>query len=76
MIIVRGDTRLADIFLGEFMRSFSHYAFREAVYIWTMSGKTEEWRPNDLKTRAQDWLPQYFRKGSEEALKRTFFSGQ
>ena len=76
MVIVRGDTRLADIFLGEFMRSFSHYAFREAVYIWTMSGKTEEWRPNDLKTRAQDWLPPYFRKGSEEALKRTFFSGQ
>jgi len=28
MIVIRGDTRLADIFLGEFMRLFTHFRFR------------------------------------------------
>ncbi|UST52744.1 phospholipase D-like domain-containing protein (plasmid) [Comamonadaceae bacterium OTU4NAUVB1] len=31
MLIVAGDDEVADIYLGEFMRSYSHYAFREAV---------------------------------------------
>ena len=29
MLIIRGDTRVADIYLGEFMRLWDHYAFRE-----------------------------------------------
>src|SRR5581483_4689910 len=28
MLVIRGDTRLADIFLGEFMRLFTHFRFR------------------------------------------------
>jgi phosphatidylserine/phosphatidylglycerophosphate/cardiolipin synthase-like enzyme len=31
MIIVRGNTRVADIYLGEFMRLFSHFSFRESL---------------------------------------------
>ena len=31
MIIVRGNTRIADIYLGEFMRLFSHHSFRESL---------------------------------------------
>jgi len=30
MLVIRGDTRVADIYLGEFMRQFSSYAFRDA----------------------------------------------
>ena len=29
MLIVRGNTRVADIYLGEYMRLWAHYAFRE-----------------------------------------------
>lgn len=29
MLIIRGDTRVADIYLGEFMRLFEHYQFRD-----------------------------------------------
>jgi len=48
MVIVRGNTRVADIYLGEFMRLFSHYSFRESL----------EWRkpnepPKPLST--DDW---------------------
>jgi hypothetical protein len=28
MLVIRGDTRLADIFFGEFMRLFTHFRFR------------------------------------------------
>lgn len=76
MVLIRGDTRVADIYFGEFMRSFSHYAFREAVYIHEHSGKKDAWTPKDLATRMEDWLPPYFKAGSAAALKRTFFSGQ
>lgn len=33
MLVIRGDRRVADIYLGEFLRVYSHYAFREAVAI-------------------------------------------
>jgi phosphatidylserine/phosphatidylglycerophosphate/cardiolipin synthase-like enzyme len=28
MLVIRGDTRVADIYLGEFMRLFTHFRFR------------------------------------------------
>jgi phosphatidylserine/phosphatidylglycerophosphate/cardiolipin synthase-like enzyme len=34
MLVIKGNTRVADIYLGEFMRLYSHYAFRQAVKIF------------------------------------------
>jgi phosphatidylserine/phosphatidylglycerophosphate/cardiolipin synthase-like enzyme len=31
MVITRGNTRVADIYLGEFMRLYTHHAFRESL---------------------------------------------
>ena len=31
MLVIRDDTRVADIYLGEFMRLYTHHAFREFV---------------------------------------------
>ena len=31
ILVVRGDKRVADIYLGEFMRLYSHHAFRESM---------------------------------------------
>lgn len=31
MVVVKGNKRVADIYLGEFMRLFSHYSFRESL---------------------------------------------
>lgn len=75
MLLIRGDKRVADIYLGEFMRSFAHYAFREAVYNHQQGGKdTETWRPQFLATD-NSWLTNYFAPGSPGELKRLYFSG-
>jgi phosphatidylserine/phosphatidylglycerophosphate/cardiolipin synthase-like enzyme len=29
MLVIRGNSRVADIYLGEYMRLWNHYAFRE-----------------------------------------------
>jgi phosphatidylserine/phosphatidylglycerophosphate/cardiolipin synthase-like enzyme len=53
MLVIRGNTRVADIYLGEFMRLYSHFAFRESL----------QWRdlddpPKPLRTDA--WWQDYF----------------
>jgi hypothetical protein len=30
MLVIQGDQRVADIYLGEFMRIFNHYYFRRS----------------------------------------------
>lgn len=64
MIITRGNTRVADIYLGEFMRLYSHHAFRESL----------KWRdrpPKPLETG--DWWKDYF-GGTERSVRRQFFA--
>ncbi|HSM25833.1 MAG TPA: phospholipase D-like domain-containing protein, partial [Anaerolineaceae bacterium] len=48
MLVIRGNTRVADIYLGEFMRMYSHFAFRESL----------QWRkPDDppKHLRSDEW---------------------
>jgi phosphatidylserine/phosphatidylglycerophosphate/cardiolipin synthase-like enzyme len=76
MLVVRDDPRLADIYLGEFMRLFTHYAFREAVRIAQERGEDPEtWQPNAL-IPTDAWLGDYFRAGSPRALRRRYFAGK
>ena len=75
MLVIRGDTRVADIYFGEFMRSFAHYAFREAVFIHQQSGAAaDDWKPQFLATDAS-WMKSYMVPGSPGELKRKYFSG-
>jgi phosphatidylserine/phosphatidylglycerophosphate/cardiolipin synthase-like enzyme len=75
MLVIRGDTRVADIYLGEFMRSFAHYAFREALFRQQQAGASaESWTPQFLVPDAS-WLGDYFKPGSGRALKRRYFAG-
>lgn len=73
MLIIRGDTRVADIYLGEFMRLHSHYAFREAVKIAAERGDTE-WRPQHLRSN-ESWQEDYFSPGHQRFLRREYFAG-
>lgn len=53
MVVARGNKRVADIYLGEFMRLYSHHAFRESL----------QWRdPDDppKRLRTDDWWKDYF----------------
>ncbi len=73
MIVIRNDQRAADIYLGEFMRMYSHYAFREAVAIAKEKGQDETWKPNYLVSGA-GWQADYFREGSQRYLRRRYFA--
>ena len=75
MLVIRGDTRVADIYLGEFMRQFSSYAFRDAAFAATHGGDAENFKPQDLLTD-NSWIKRYEGDGTSGALRRLYFSGQ
>ncbi len=70
MLIIRGDTRVADIYLGEFMRLFNHFHIRNAIN--AMSKKERETH----RHLADDdrWTAPYFDKGSQLARERALFA--
>ena len=66
MVITRGNKRVADIYLGEFMRLYSHHAFRESLQ-WRDSGDT----PKPLRT--DDWWRDYFGQ-TPRSTRRKYFA--
>jgi phosphatidylserine/phosphatidylglycerophosphate/cardiolipin synthase-like enzyme len=75
MLVIRGDTRIADIYFSEFMRLHSHYAFREAVGIAREKGELESaegWKPTYL-VPGDDWQRDYFQAGHSRCMRREYF---
>lgn len=83
MLIIRGNKAIADVYMGEFMRLFSHYAFRESL---TFKFKTTPDPVEALKRKhlreTPEWIDGdrpgtgYFVAGTDRTLKRLYFSGQ
>lgn len=79
LVVIRGDTRVADIYFGEFMRLFAHHRFRESVarHIAQFgSAAFNTWKPQDLFEDWRQWVPKHFEAGSEYAIKRRYFVGE
>jgi phosphatidylserine/phosphatidylglycerophosphate/cardiolipin synthase-like enzyme len=80
MLVIKGNTRVADIYLGEYMRLYSHYAFREAVRIFLDTHKGA--KPEDMKQGflidKGDWTSQYFdpKDTSGRRARRIYFAGK
>lgn len=75
MLVIRGDTRVADIYVGEFMRLYSHYAWRESLKrTLALSVPLQEWKPQYLEP-SDRWMKPYLRPGQKQ-LRREYFSGQ
>ncbi len=74
MVVIRNDQRVADIYMGEFMRLHSHYAFREAVAIAQAQGPDKKWQPKYLAPNAS-WQADYFTEGHQRFLRRRYFAG-
>ena len=79
MLVIRGNTRVADIYLGEYMRLYSHYAFREAVAIFLQRNphaSPADMRQNFLIEQG-DWTADYFNPADRTARRsrRLYFSG-
>ena len=79
MLVITGNKRVADIYLGEYMRLYSHYAFREAVRIFL--DKHPQAKPEDMKQGfligGDDWTAPYFdpKDTSGRMSRRLYFAG-
>jgi phosphatidylserine/phosphatidylglycerophosphate/cardiolipin synthase-like enzyme len=79
MLVIRGDKRIADIYFGEYLRLYTHYAFREAVKIFMekkAAGTPEDWKPQYL-VDDDIWMEDYFDPADTTArfARRGYFAG-
>jgi phosphatidylserine/phosphatidylglycerophosphate/cardiolipin synthase-like enzyme len=65
MVVTRGNQRVADIYLGEFMRLYSHFAFRESL---RFRGERKPVKP--LRTDA--WWRGYFGNTARSTRRKYF----
>jgi len=70
MLIIRGNTRLADVFLAEFMRLFDHFRIRKEVN--AMSPYEQEASVHVATDLS--WTKLYFEKGSQLEKERILFA--
>ena len=70
MLIVRGDTRVADVYVGEFMRLYNHFAFRDWLARHPDPDKAQISRLDETDT----WWKRYF-GGSFASRQRQYFAG-
>jgi phosphatidylserine/phosphatidylglycerophosphate/cardiolipin synthase-like enzyme len=73
MLVIRGDTRVVDIYLGEFLRLFTHYRFR--AWVRGLAGDA----PNRLRAWSyldptDGWTARAYEDGSRERLERLAFA--
>lgn len=75
MLVIRGNTRVADIYLTEFMRIFSHHRFRESLALRLENhGSLSGWRPRDLD-ETDSWVAPHYDTNQERFFRRNYFSG-
>lgn len=74
MLVIRGDKRVADIYLGEFMRLWQHYRFRYIVNRVADETADKDYQPNYLDPTAS-WSDPYYKSGSVKYRKRKAFAG-
>lgn len=71
MLVIRGDARVADIYLGEFMRLWRHHRFRSIVRRSDPAGGPE--RPNYLAPDDR-WAQPFFDPDHVKAKRRRCFA--
>jgi phosphatidylserine/phosphatidylglycerophosphate/cardiolipin synthase-like enzyme len=79
MLVIRGDKRIADIYFGEYLRLYTHYAFRESVKFFLekqAAGHPEDWKPQFL-VDDDNWMDPYFDPTDRTArnARRAYFAG-
>ena len=81
MLVIRGNPAVADIYMGEFMRLFSHYAFRESLKFKDNLQPAAALKRKYLIDNPA-WIDGdrpsagYFTPGTDRTLRRLYFSGQ
>ncbi|QWP75896.1 hypothetical protein J5226_20155 [Lysobacter sp. K5869] len=73
MLVIRGDTRVADIYFGEYLRVFDHHYARYIVRLLSDAGRSDP-DAGYLKPRAADWVPAHFNPNSYKSKRRKYFA--
>jgi phosphatidylserine/phosphatidylglycerophosphate/cardiolipin synthase-like enzyme len=69
MLVIRSNTRVADIYFGEYMRVFDHHYAR---YLVKKLGGGEA---GYLKVDPKDWVTRHFDPDSYKSKRRRYFLG-
>ena len=72
MLIIRGNTRVADIFVTEFMRLFNHFESRNNYNRMSI----EDYREFRFLKPDDSWTEPYFETGSKQWNERRLFAGK
>jgi phosphatidylserine/phosphatidylglycerophosphate/cardiolipin synthase-like enzyme len=69
MLVIRGNRRLADMYLGEFMRLFKHFERRNELNAMTGEERADAYylAPDD------SWTVPYYTKGNKREAERRLF---
>ncbi len=71
MLVIRGDTRVADIYLGEYMRLWRHHNYRDIVTkVNEATGKEE----HNYLASSDSWTEDYYKPGSVKSKRRETFA--
>lgn len=70
MLVIRGNKRVADIYLGEYMRLWNHYAFRE----WAATRSDPAQAKFKFLDTKNKWWREYF-QDTDRSRQRQYFSG-
>jgi len=70
MLLIRGDTRVADIYLTEFDRIFRHFYFRDVANEIEAKGSAAE---GAFLDETSDWTDSYFKPGALKTRRREMF---
>jgi phosphatidylserine/phosphatidylglycerophosphate/cardiolipin synthase-like enzyme len=71
-LFIVGDTAVADVYLGEFVRLFDHYYFRDHMK-WIAKQKKSDPKAAFLDSTDQ-WAMRFFDGGEREAARLAFFA--
>jgi phosphatidylserine/phosphatidylglycerophosphate/cardiolipin synthase-like enzyme len=73
MLVIRGSTRVADIYFGEFLRVFDHHYARYIVRLLQNEGRSNP-EAGYLKMNTADWVASHFNPASYKAKRRKYFA--
>jgi phosphatidylserine/phosphatidylglycerophosphate/cardiolipin synthase-like enzyme len=73
VLVIRGNTRVADVYFGEFMRVFDHHYARYVVRVLADEGRSDP-EAGYLKEKSADWLPSHFDPASYKSKRRKYFT--
>ncbi|UCC40965.1 MAG: hypothetical protein JSV96_05900 [Candidatus Aminicenantes bacterium] len=74
MIIIRGNKRVADMYLGEFMRLFDHFRFRGSK-IGAKAKDRQGAHPSPHLVPDDSWTKKFFQKGHTREMQKKLFRG-